>query len=188
MPSLTGEYSKVTIKHDLMLTPVPYRMWNRTARMILRIKHQPGAIQKISSFFQKNGISILLAESTRSGYRYETWSLHIVFEKLGHRLEFTKENSIYKETFEQVQKLKELLLSNRQIKNLLFTDKNDIDLKNPISILPNTALAYFHNVIETKRKSSNPMYEPFELTYINHGILDSKKDLVPLINSLKFPG
>src|SRR5690348_12251094 len=69
-----------TIEHEFMLTPVPFRFWSRCAHLLVRLRHQPGAMQALASVLADHRVAILHSECARSGHRYATWSLHVIFE------------------------------------------------------------------------------------------------------------
>lgn len=172
LPRDTEQYRNITVRHDLMLTPIPHRFWSRAARLNLRIRHQPGMIHKISDFLSTNKTSILHSESTRSGYRYETWSFYIVFEDLIGKLDFDPEQSVYVQTLARLNELEHAL--NHKCRDALFFDDKDIDLRTPVTALHNTALAYFHNYVEVAKDDTKLgwLCDPFEMRCTSTGKLE----------------
>lgn len=184
-------YNDISVKYDFMLTPLPPTLWSQTVRMVLQLKQQPGSTKLIADWFNREKISIIHSESSRSGHRYATWSLHIVYEPL--RQKKTKFSKL-----KVVKELKNKML--RECAEVLFED-NGTNFNNPIEAWPNLALNYFHekNLEKSQQKGekSHWLYKPFELKYIGNGLLKSdalisilkeeqKTDCVNLIPSLVF--
>lgn len=184
-------YEDISIKYDFMLTPLPPSLWLQTVRMVLQLSQRPGSTRRIADWFSKEGISIIHSESSRSGHRYATWSLHIAYKALEK-----KRNKAAR--IKVVKKLKEKMYA--ECNEVLFEDA-DTNFNNPIEAWPNLALNYFHECNEKKvaKDSQRPswLYKPFELRYTGNGILESealinilreeqKSDNVNLIPSLIF--
>ena len=164
---------KVDRKFDIMLTPIPYRFWPKTARLSVQIHHQPEMIHQISDFLKNEKVAIIQAESTRSGYRYEIWSFYLVFE-VKDKLQFDSNRSVYAQTAARLEKLTKKMRTC--CKKALFSDPRDIDLRNPLRPSFNTALAYFHNHVESLRRMRSGiswLYKPFHLTCRGAGLLES---------------
>ena len=81
------------IKYHFMLTPIPYKIWPRTARFVIRLKHKRHSldnildghtrgIQEISDFLSQLGVAIVYSFSNRSAHRYSTWDMHVCFDKI----------------------------------------------------------------------------------------------------------
>lgn len=97
--STDSNYRDVTIRHDFILTAIPERLWPITCRVNIPIPQKKGTVNEICKYLKGERISIVHAESSRSSYRYATWSLHVVFEKLlGQDLTYDVDNWCYKET------------------------------------------------------------------------------------------
>lgn len=187
-PVAGSRYRGLQMGHDLMLTPIPYRFWDRAARLTLRIRHEPGMIHRISSFLADNDISILQSESTRSGYRYETWSFYIVFEDLGHTLTWDRHRHVYRETYDRLAQVVKAL--RRECDPVLFIDKGDVDLRAPVLKYHNTALGYFHRYAETRERSGRRdawMHRCFKLECKGAGTLVSRGDLAAILEQLPEP-
>lgn len=174
-PSLEGDYVHVRLVHDLMLTPVPPRLWPKIGRLVIRLKHRPTMTHAISDFIAKKNVSILLTESSRSGHRYATWNLTVAFDYLKvEELHFDPQRSIYKETYRELLKLKKELLQN--CTEYLFTDFSDFYMKEPVIALPDTTLSYFHQKVEERTKSLKSegwYYQVFKLTCDDEGVIES---------------
>lgn len=186
-PGVRGRsrYKGLQMGHDLMLTPIPYRFWPRAARLTLRIRHEPRMIHMVSSFLADNDISIIQSESTRSGYRYETWSFYIVFEDLGDTLTWDRHRHVYRETYDRLAQLVKDL--RRECDPVLFVDRGDVDLRAPVTKYHNTALGYFYRYAETcKSRGSHDtwMHSPFKLDCKGAGTLVSRGDLVTILERL----
>jgi len=66
------DYSQTKIKHDLMLTTVPYDLWPACAAGRIDIRHKRGALEKVLEVIKRSGLNILHLQCTRSGHRYAT--------------------------------------------------------------------------------------------------------------------
>ena len=69
------DYSKAKIKHDIMLTTVPFDLWPACAAGRLDILHKKGALERVLEVIKESGLNILHLQCTRSGHRYATVSL-----------------------------------------------------------------------------------------------------------------
>lgn len=165
---------------DFMFTPIPYDLWPKTARLIIRVKKQAEAIRRISSLLKKYHITILNSVSNRSAHRYSTWDIHIGFEDLqmeGPEVQRIYQNDKWEDTnAEQKQafgfkkdsneysitanKLGEIvnLINNldkdviEEKDKLLFNDKNEKMIEKAVVPRVNTALHYFYYNAESKKK------------------------------------
>jgi hypothetical protein len=163
-----SKYPHTTIQHDFMITPIPHRLWPKIGRYIIRVQHDPGTIQLVSQCLAANNVSILLAEVTRSGHRYDTWNLTVSFDFLpaNDDLEFLPKETVYKETRDQINKIKKVMLT--ECGEALFRDKRDQHLKDPIHEIPHTALSYFYHQSKERTKLNSDeawLFKPFNLIY-----------------------
>lgn len=67
---------------DLILTPIPPRLWPTVARLTIYIAHRNGALQEVADFLARNNVNILLAECTRSTRSHAVWSMVVDFVDL----------------------------------------------------------------------------------------------------------
>ena len=81
MPA-SPKYEGIMVRHDLALSPIPFRLWPFSARVSLYLRQRPGQIKRVAEFFRELRMSIIHGESTRAGYRNEEWSFFVVFEDL----------------------------------------------------------------------------------------------------------
>lgn len=184
-PNTHIPWSPSSIKQDFVITPVPHEKWNRCARFLVRLKHRPDALRTVAEFFSTRKVAILHSEGTRSGHRYGTWSLHLVFEdiKPGY---FNARKSYYTGTNRARADLEKAML--KHCSEVLFSDPTDADLRNPIESWPHTALAYFHAHGARSRTSDRPdawRFEPFRLSCDHDGVLISDdKRFIDILTSL----
>jgi hypothetical protein len=185
-PRDRADYRAVRTGYDLMLTVIPYRFWPRAARLTIRMWHKPGTLRQISRYLAQRHVTILQSESTRSGYRYETWSFYLAFEDLGTDLTFDPKRSVYVETFDRLCEIADQL--RRDCASALFADPNDEDLRSPVIPFLNTALAYFYNYAESRRVADDPdawTHRCFELECTGPGTLASRDGhLTSILRSL----
>lgn len=157
-------YAEVGTKNDFMLTPIPFRLWPVVGHLSVRLKHRPHSVEKICECLLNNDISILKAEVTRSTHRYAVWNLTIFFEFLkGKKLHFNKSKSVYIETEEALNEIKNIIKA--QCKEVLFPLTDDAFLKGPIIERLHPGLSYFYYETEKRSKNSNEswIYKPFQL-------------------------
>jgi hypothetical protein len=132
------------VEHDFMLTPVPPRFWSRCARLVVRVKHQRGALQAVANVLAEEHVAILHSECSRSGHRYATWSFHVTFENPHNPGRFDPRRSLYS-GIEKARRGLEKALRDQLRDTVLFADESDVDLRDPVQTWPHTSLAYFHN-------------------------------------------
>lgn len=148
--------SNEVVVDDLMLTPIPYGLWPKVARYTVKVWHEPGSIARLSEVLASEGISIHLAEITRSGFRYDMWNLTVSLDFLGdgRSLTFDRGNCVFRETYEQIDRIEKLIIE--RCSEVLFSAENNMDLRKPVRSIPQTALAYFYNVSCTKDRLLDP--------------------------------
>lgn len=166
-----GARESASIRDDFIISPAPDRLWNRCARFLIRLRHRPDALQQVAQFLSANGVAILHSEGTRSGHRYGTWSLHVVFETADPG-RFNPRKSYYEGTNQARVRLQKALANS--CRDVLFSDPNDVDLARPVESWPHTALAYFH--AQTRLRARGPSaeawrYKPFWLRCDSNGAL-----------------
>ena len=169
-------YKDISVKYDFMLTPLPPTLWSQTVRMVLQLKQRPGTTKRIAGWFKKEKISIIHSESSRSGHRYATWSLHIAYKPLAQARNKLARIKIVNELKSRLEK---------ECEHVLFQD-SATNFNNPVEAWPNLALNYFHEHVMEKQneKSRRPkmLFKPFELKYTGNGILKSD-DLIGILKN-----
>jgi len=113
LPSNKKGYPKTKLKHDFILSLVPFRLWPIVGRLSIRLKNRPGMVRQVSHCITRHEATILLTEYTRSGFRYDTWNLTISFDSLLNRindLNFNEHKSYYKESYQELQNLRRAIL------------------------------------------------------------------------------
>jgi hypothetical protein len=149
----TDHHKGTRVRHDLVLSPIPYRRWPRTARLSLFIRHSPEKISKISQFLAEQGVSIVQSESARAAYRYEVWSFYVVLaedDQLGIPGPYSADKKVFAGTHRRLREIRRRL--EREYRDVLFVDCDDLDLRRPVQTLPNTALAHFYDTAERGKK------------------------------------
>lgn len=187
-PEYNNEHPYTRDSYDFMLTPLPPRFWNKTARLSIKLKHKPGALNVISKYLADRKVSILRAEGTRSGFRYAMWSLSIIFEALGNNLTFSDDDGVYEETIDELYKLKENLI--RDCKDYLFNDDKDVDHRDPIIAMPQTAMYYYRHLWDSMKKNKKQekywLHEPFVFKSNSQGYIlnggDRFKNIIKFIS------
>lgn len=170
------------IKFHFTISPIPYHLWPKTARFILRLKHnnkkeldgQTIGIKRISEFFARedNKVSIIYSFSNRSAHRYSTWDLHVSFDKINAadicEEGYEQRGSYYKKVKELATKLEADI--RREFADILFTDEDDVDLAKAVTMKVNTSCHYFYYESERLQKefpSLATIYKSFTLRYSN---------------------
>lgn len=163
------------IKYHFMLSPVPYNVWPRTARFILRLKHTDGidgqttGIQDISQFLQGRGVAIIFSFSNRSAHRYSTWDFHVCFDNVTNQDlagDYDDKRSCYGKVLTLASELKGAI--EDKFGDILFSDDLDLDLTKSIVMRVNTALHYFYHKseeLQQKYPDQRRAYSPFTLRY-----------------------
>lgn len=68
-------YKNISPKlHDIIITPIPYRLWPFLIRAKIYLQNRPGAIASISNYFAAKGMNILSADCHRGGFRYMVYN------------------------------------------------------------------------------------------------------------------
>lgn len=185
--------NKSVFKEDFMISPIPYHLWFKTARLIIKLEVQSIGIKKISNFLNEQNISILHSTSNRSGHRYSVWDLHISYDELEYdENDFDKSKSYFKAVYEKTKIIKELIINKfKNEKNVLFRDQDNYHLTEYITTRVNTALHYFYYQTEINKADKDiaenkVMFSEFTLRY-NSGVIttNSGKKISNIINLSK---
>lgn len=187
------------IKYHFMISPIPYHLWPKTARFIIRLKQektfgQTTGIKEISNFLKSEeiNVSLIYSFSNRSAHRYSTWDIHVSFDNFS--LEDLKDDydvtrSCYSKILLAAEDL-EIKLKER-FSQYLFTDKDDLDLKNSIIRRVNTSCHYFYYDTERLSSSGNEnsklIYKHFTLRYNNGNFIPTEKGKINELISLLQP-
>lgn len=168
-PNSKEEELSKPYKNDFMLTPIPYEIWPRTGRIIIRLKKQSQGFSQISEEICLAGFTVLHSTSNRSAHRYSTWDIHIASENY-HNDELTWDESVsyFLEIEDELKKLKKRI--EDKFSSFLFSEDNDIDLSVSIKTRVNTALQYFYNIteqrkLETENSNDELLFKPFSFRY-----------------------
>jgi hypothetical protein len=154
------------IEHDLMITPVPHDLWPKIGHYVIRLHHRPRSILEVSRVLAESQVSILLAEVTRDGHRYDTWNLTVSFDFLPDSTELTFNNaeSCYVETSKAVARTRDVIA--QECADALFCDNRNADLRESVVAIDQTALAYFYSFSREQRVQPEAhLYLPFTLRY-----------------------
>jgi hypothetical protein len=218
------------IRYHFMLTPIPDKVWPRTARLVIRLNHedtknannevittdgQTQGIQPISKYLAEHGVAIIYSFSNRSGHRYSTWDIHVCFDKIfkekhdydrlikeyeevGEKIfeshsfaedvelaeltnndidnSFDETKSYFKEIFILSKWISYLInkkyanVESNNDNRLLWSDPDDVDLKDTIVTRVNTSCHYFYFISRQRRDSESDQskkkaYEVFTVRY-----------------------
>lgn len=180
------------IKYHFMITPIPYQLWPRSARYILRLKHevlevgtsdgQTDGIQQISDFLHMNDVAIIYSFSNRSAHRYSTWDIHVCFDNIKNEDlvgDYDTTMSYYRKVFKQANEIAEKIRT--KFASLLFSDDEDIDLRKAIVIRVNTACHFFYyqaEKLQHEKPHKKLAYKPFTLRYNNGSFRPNKRGII----------
>lgn len=67
-------YDNLPIKHDIIITPIPFRLWPFLVRARVLLMERKGSIAAISKYFASKKLNILSADCHRAGFRYMVYS------------------------------------------------------------------------------------------------------------------
>lgn len=163
-PSVNPVYAKVSLKFDFMLTPIPFRYWPVSAKLHIHLLQHEASLNKICEYFQQRGISIIHGESTRSAYRYATWSLHIAFENLinSNELIYNKKMHCYGPTQIMLDKLIKDIKEDDELNKYLFRP-DSFDVIEGVANSPLACFADFTNN-NTLPSDEKQIVKAFDLT------------------------
>ena len=150
-PNKKDGYRDVTLKHDFIITPIHPDLWKASARIRVYLKNTPGTLNILCAYLKDKQVSILHSESSRSSFRYSTWSLHIAFDKLLKEgiFDYNEEKSYYGQTKKELDSFIENFAIDKN--EYLYSPKSKEAVKGD----PNYALAFFANYIEISGVNSN---------------------------------
>ncbi|MDZ7361689.1 MAG: hypothetical protein ONB46_13330 [candidate division KSB1 bacterium] len=121
LPFRTFEYRETEPGYyfpmDLLVTPIPPQQWPFVMRFLLRLRNQPGTLQKASNYFNQQKINILFSESSRSGHHHV--ALNVLAE--AKELEIKDLQTIYDQLLEWKENRKHLFQSLYKS----WSDKNE---------------------------------------------------------------
>lgn len=155
---------------DFMLTPIPFKLWPISARIIVRLNRQSIGLKAITKILSDNHATILNSISNRSAHRYSTWDIHIAFDNLNPKnLTWDENKSRYIEVNEQLRDLVNKISKSKIAKAALFTDDEDMNLNHSVRGRVNNGLHYFYRITKIRLKgateSEKLMYSPFSFRY-----------------------
>jgi len=174
--------------YDFVLSPIPFDLWGKVGRLKIRLKNIPGAHEKITKQIYDTDGSILISEASRSAHSYDTWTIVITFDDLD-KITYDEKNKIFIQTQIKFNELKENILNN--CNDVIYIDKNDQNMKEPLRITSYNALSYFYNIYENKPSNlaiNNELawtyYTPFCLSSKNNGVLSSDNKFSSILNTI----
>ncbi|HEY6183795.1 MAG TPA: toll/interleukin-1 receptor domain-containing protein [Terriglobales bacterium] len=181
--SKRADHQKATVDDDFMLTPLFPRLWDRAGCFIIRIKHEAKAFAKVAGFLAKERVSIYCSEFSRSGYRYGTWNIHAVANRLPKRLTYDRCCSGYTEAINFLEAVKQKMV--KECADVLFVDPREPDLEQPVKLLHLSALSYFAHYYGHSRKS-RPPFVPFRLRVGQDGhLIDEQGEFAEVIKRIR---
>ena len=192
-----------SLRHDLVVSPIPFRLWPKVLIVRVRLTHDPDAILKLADFLKSTNCSILHSEFLRSGHRHATWNLVAGIDDIPDEvLSFNVKTSLYRETLSKQKSVEKQLLSD--CADILFKDENDCRLKTAFHVWTLPGLSYFHHFSRTRVEStlggkpalSLPkhlqnipgwLHEPFNLTCRQNNLIsDSDEHSIAVLKKI-FP-
>lgn len=67
-------YRNMPEKHDILITPIPFRLWPFLIRVKILLQERDGAIASLTNYFHEKKLNILTADCHRAGFRYMVYS------------------------------------------------------------------------------------------------------------------
>lgn len=157
------------VKHDLILSPIPFELWGKTTRLVFRTPHKSGVFKRITKLLRKHGASILSSEASRSAYRHDTWSMIVNFDGLVIKT-YSEGYKLYEEVIPRITSLKKDL-RKLEDEGFFYREQNDEKLAPGFDIYPHHANSYFYStyqhskdISEFRGKVSSIHYKPFSFT------------------------
>ena len=134
---------------DFVLSPIPFDLWPRTARLTVRTKHRPGAFRRVTEFLKQSNVTILVSEGSRSAHRYDTWTMIVALERRVIKNASSPNSDIGKYSVNQkgyggaakkFQNLEKKLHESLSGEGLLHEEPEDVKLAVPVQIEPHNAM------------------------------------------------
>lgn len=160
------------VEHDLVISPIPFHLWGKSARMIVRTKHQSGAFKQLTNILVEEDVSILVSEATRSDYNYDTWTLLLAFDSISH-ITYDEKKKAFIETDMRITILRERLIEECQA--IFYVDDKDPFLKNPLFLFPHNTMAHFYSVYLRRPKGSTKGF-PYGWAFFEQFTLSCKSE------------
>ncbi|MEM7289184.1 MAG: hypothetical protein AAF412_02235 [Pseudomonadota bacterium] len=164
---------------DLMLTPIPPWGWDRSIRVTLRTKHQPKVYERISQTIKQSGCTIVQCEASRTGFRYDTWNLTVVPSFETKTTDWDETAYVYAPISVIAEKLNSAI--SGECEKLLFPSDEASHHHGPITVTPNSALAFFHHYCEKSGKNPFSLiaYSKYRLAPNGDSLHAALADLAP---------
>ena len=143
-----NRYQDSKIRHDLMLTPIPFSAWPYCAGVRLFVSHKAGSMKKVSEYFKNHGINIHMSHSTRSGYLYASWVLVVEFLDLHNKIDPANPAAgdlLAGQLNEHTEEFKEDIKT--VCGNALYVVEDLHYWNSSVSAWPQKGLSYFHKYI-----------------------------------------
>lgn len=67
-------YSMIPQRHDIIITPIAFRLWPFLVRAKIYLQDRHGAVASISNYLAMKGMNILSADCHRGGFRYMVYN------------------------------------------------------------------------------------------------------------------
>ncbi|MFT3822539.1 MAG: toll/interleukin-1 receptor domain-containing protein [Chitinophagaceae bacterium] len=176
------------IKYHFMISPIPYQLWPKTSRLLIRLRQsesfgQTTGIEVISEYLYKQNVSIIYSFSNRSAHRYSTWDVHIAFDDYSLddlKDDYSTSESCYLKILEATKQLEEDI--KEKYDKYLFYDNDDLGLRNPVISRINTACHYFYydteRLLAEENEYNKRIYRPFTLRYNNGNFIPIEKGII----------
>ena len=85
-------YRNLTRKHDILITPIPYRLWPFQIRIKVYLQERNGAVAALTNYLKSENLNILNADCHRSGFRSIVYSCFLECHDLTTKYKFMDSN------------------------------------------------------------------------------------------------
>jgi hypothetical protein len=141
-------------RFDFVISPIPFRLWPLTGRLIVNVTHRRGAFRRIAEVLAKQPASILVSEGARSGHRYATWNLIISCDDIDPEklTGYTTQLKAYPAVVDRLHGIKKAL--EEECGDILHSEiSSDPSLKEPVRVSAHNSMAYFYMLCQQPREA-----------------------------------
>lgn len=138
------DYTKfVRPEIDFVFSSIPFDIWPRSARCIVRIAHAPEAFREITHAIKECNASIIVSDASRSTHSYDTWRLIISCDNLDISKDaYVQKERQFKGMFQELDNIRNVI--EDKCNKYLFRDPCDKTRQMPVVCTPHNTMAYFY--------------------------------------------
>ncbi len=154
--SQTSDRCHLNPEIDFVFSSIPFEIWPKSARCIVRVSHAPGVFNEITKALMDCNASIIVSDASRSAHSYDTWRLIISCDNINaNKKTYLKNKRQFKGMLSELKKIKNTI--EERCDGFLFRDPCDREKREPVVCTPHNAMAFFYamsNYPELRAKSN----------------------------------